>query len=189
MPITAESQHRGWRPTLANIQEQREDEHHDVGTPDDGTVRNSFIHGAVVSAGVAGEFHERNTIPYSVRDTVTYQGVEINTIPYSERDSITYQGVEINTIPYSERDSITYQGGEHERSDERNPINCRTGDGRTSRRRRRRDDDFLIYFANITSWHEGAQAYVVQADGAMASSHILCVVETHLQGPKLIKMV
>ncbi len=70
-----------WRPTLTGIQEQAIGGHHDAGPADDGDhVRNPIPHIAAVGVR-GGEFHERDTIPYSVRDTVIYQGVEINTVP------------------------------------------------------------------------------------------------------------
>ena len=46
-----------------------------------------------------------------------------------------------------------------------------------------------FYFANITSWNEGAKAYLGQAQAAMGASHVVCLVETHLKGSKLTKAV
>ena len=84
-----------------------------------------------------------------------------------------------------ERNTISYRmgGRAHERIHERNTIPCRTGDGRISwRGGRRPTDTFCIYFANVTSWNEGAQAYLGQEKEAMGASHVVCLVETSPTG-------
>ncbi len=76
------------------------------------------------------------------------------------------------------------------KEDVRNTIPYRAGDARSSRRRRTGPaDEFSIYFANITSWHEAAKAYLSQPQDAMGGSHVVCTVETHLKGNKLLRAV
>ena len=158
----AEASGRRWDPKLDTIQEMLGDERHHE--------EHVITH--------RERAHERDTIMREIQSPTAHGR---DSIPYSTSD---------REWGAHERDTISYKGGEPERTHERNPIPCNSGDGRLSRTRRRRPTDaFRIYFANATSWHEGAQAYLGQEQAAMGSSHIVCLAETHLQGPKLIKAV
>ena len=114
----------------------------------------------------------RNTIPYSARDTITYQGVVRNTVPYSVRDTITYQGAARNTVPYST-------------GAVRSARTARRGRPRDRDRERPRSGKLVYYFANVTAWTQKAQEYLNTAGSPFALADVVAVAEHHRKGDGL----
>ena len=85
-------------------------------------------------------------------------------------------------------DAIPSSAAIHERAAGSPP--CRGGGLSSPPSGQSKDDagNVTIYFANITRWNARAVEYMTSTS-PMASAHVICVVETHLKGPKLTQEV
>ena len=57
-----------------------------------------------------------------------------------------------------------------------------------SRARRRRSETLQIYFANVTSWSQRAEEYLVTPSTTMQASQVIAIAEHHKKGSNLVQM-